>query len=220
MIKPKAYYENFRSEIAALVPSDSLHILDVGCGAGNLGASLIAKNPAVTVVGVEVNPEAAAAARQVLTEVWECDIEKATPHYPHGYFDVIVCADSIEHLRDPEPVLQKLLTYLSPTGSMIFSIPNLRHQSVIFDLLVNGKFEYKEDGILDCTHLRFFTRISIAEMLDRLNLQVEEYNPSLSQPHPAMEPLFKAVGDLGGDTEALREESRIVQFIFRCRRIQ
>src|SRR6185436_7844996 len=84
--------------------------------------------------------------------------------------DCIVCADVLEHLRDPERALRLLLRYLAPDGLLVASIPNVRHASVLLPLLVEGRFRYQDEGILDRTHLRFFTLHEIVELLTRAGL--------------------------------------------------
>jgi len=212
-----AYYRNRRPELAALVPETARRILEVGCAAGELGRSLQERQPGTEVVGVELNPQAAALARKHLARVIEGNIEELEYlPYPVGHFDCIVLGDVLEHLRDPEAALRKLLGYLHPQGALVSSIPNIRHQSVMLDLLVNGRWRYRDEGLLDRTHLRFFTRAEISEMLERLGLRAETTTVSSSPPIKEMEPFIQAVAGLGGDAEVLRQESRVIQYIFRA----
>ncbi|MBI2504134.1 MAG: glycosyltransferase, partial [Candidatus Latescibacteria bacterium] len=217
-----AYFRNRRPELAALVPDTARRILEVGCAAGELGRHLQERQPGVEVVGVELNPQAADLARRHLARVIEGNIEEL-PFLPfaEGYFDCVVLGDVLEHLRDPEAVLRQLLAYLHPVGCVVCSIPNIRHQSVMLDLMVNGRWRYRDEGLLDRTHLRFFTRIELGELLDRLGLCAEATTASTSPPAREMEPFFQAVAGLGGDAEVLRQESRVIQYIFRAvRKVQ
>ncbi len=212
-----SYYHNRRPELAELVPATAKRILEVGCAAGEMGRYLQERQPGTEVVGLELNPRAAALARQHLGRVIEGNIEELDfLPYPEGYFDCVVLGDVLEHLRDPEAVLRKLLGYLHPQGALVCSIPNIRHQSVMLDLLVNGRWRYRDEGLLDRTHLRFFTRTEISELLDRLGLRAEATSASASPPAKEMEPFIQAVAGLGGDAEMLRQESRIIQYIFRA----
>ena len=95
------------------------------------------------------------------TDAWEDEVE--------GTFDYILFADVLEHLRDPEKVLQLATTFLNPTGSILTSIPNIGHSAVIMSLL-DGEFEYSKYGLLDSTHIHFFTRKSIANMMTNCGL--------------------------------------------------
>jgi GT2 family glycosyltransferase len=164
-----------------------------------------------------MNPEAARLARGKLAAVIHANVESLEfLPYPEGYFDCITTGDVLEHLVDPEAVLARLLKYLSPQGVLVCSIPNIRHQSVLLDLAVNGRWQYQDEGLLDRTHLRFFTLIEIRQMLERLGLEAGTVTASQSPPVAAMEPIFEAVAKVGGDAEALRQESRIIQYIFQA----
>lgn len=216
--KPAAEYFHFaRPEVAALVPLDARRVLDVGCGGGALGA-LLKRRPGVEVVGIETDPEAAAVARGRLDDVLVVDVEKldCLPVLPRS-FDCIVFADVLEHLVDPERVVARLLPYLSETGTVVASIPNVRHQDVLLDLLVNGRWRYQPAGILDATHLRFFTLYEIAAMFDRLGLVMEGLEASGSAADPRMDKLAELVTELGGDGVRFNSECRAVQYIFRAR---
>jgi GT2 family glycosyltransferase/SAM-dependent methyltransferase len=204
--------------VAALVPADARRILDVGCGGGALGA-LLKQRPGVEVVGIEADLEAAERAATRLDTVLALDLEglDAVP-LPAGSFDCIICADVLEHLLDPERTLAALLPCLSANGTLIASIPNVRHQEVVLDLLVRGRWQYAPAGILDATHLRFYTATEIAGLLDRLGLQLDVTQANASAPDPALAPLADIVERLGGDRARFLQESQIIQYIFRARR--
>src|SRR6185369_625943 len=99
------------------------------------------------------------------------DIENYQWIYWTGPFDHIIFADVLEHLRDPWKALNKAKDLLKEDGSILISIPNIGHNSVIIDL-INGKFNYRETGLLDNTHLRFFTRESLTKMVEEAGLYV------------------------------------------------
>ncbi len=214
-----AYYQNQRPEILALIPPSSRWVLDVGCAAGEMGRQLKAQRPGVQVVGIEKEERALERARDNLDVVipTNMDMFEALP-YPAEFFDCITCGDILEHLRDPELVLAKLLAYLKPNGTLVCSIPNIRHQSVLLDLLVNGRWQYQDEGLLDRTHIHFFTLAEIQAMMNRLGLKISKMSATQSPVENAMEPILKAVGALGGDVGAMRQESRIMQYIFQASR--
>ncbi len=208
------YYESERSEVVELVPAAGARILDVGCGAGAMGAAMLARG-AREVVGVEVVPEMAAIARGRLGAVHALDLQRCLPlPYPDGHFDVITCADVLEHLVDPAAVLRHLHRYLSPRGQLICSIPNVRHESVVLRLLVEGRWRYEDHGILDRTHLRFYT-------LEELRLLLRE--GGFSQPDrpatvrsdasPYLDRAAALVEQLGGDVARFRDEATVVQYL-------
>lgn len=92
-------------------------------------------------------------------------------------FDYIVCADVLEHLIDPWKVLTELVTYLKPSGRLVVSIPNVRHWSVWFPLILRGRWEYRDVGIMDKTHLRFFTRVTGVKLIEGASSKVVECRP-------------------------------------------
>lgn len=130
-------------------------ILDVGCNKGYLSREF--KKKGCYTVGIEADLESASIARQFCDDVIIQDVEQIGElAYPDDYFDVIVLADIIEHLRYPDKVLLWLKKYLSPRGDIIVSLPNIARIDIRLKLLF-GKFDYEETGIMDKTHLRFFT---------------------------------------------------------------
>lgn len=163
--------ENDRPDLEALVPAEATAVLDVGCGPGRLGAALKRRGVA-RVVGVELTPEAAAAAAEVLDEVVTVDLDRAELPFPPGSFDCIVYGDVLEHLVDPWGVLRAHRPLLRTGGVVLVSIPNVAYWRVAADLL-RGRFEYRGAGSLDATHLRFFTRRSIVALCEQAGLEVE-----------------------------------------------
>ena len=166
------YFGHARPEVVALVPVAARRILDIGCGAGRLGEALKARQQA-EVVGIEFDEAAAAVARLRIDEVWVGDVERLDLDFPPGSFDAIVCADVLEHLRDPDRLLRKARSWLAPDGRLVASIPNVRHHSVVRSLL-EGNWTYASEGLLDRTHLRFFTRREIEKLLHRSGFAINE----------------------------------------------
>jgi GT2 family glycosyltransferase/SAM-dependent methyltransferase len=152
---PPGYYEHARPDVQAMVPADARLVLDVGCGAGRLGAAL--KAAGRRVIGIELDPAQAARARTCLDEVLVGDVETMALPFPAGTFDCIVCADVLEHLRNPWQFLARCRQLLKPEGSLVASIPNVQFIGVLGEL-AKGRFTYRPAGILDRTHLRFFTK--------------------------------------------------------------
>ena len=156
------YYEHSRPEVVALVPPNARSIVDVGCAGGALGSSLKAERPGASVRGVEMCPAAAERARHRLDDVFIGSAEDGPPaEWPLA--DCLIFADVLEHLANPQDVLCKWRESLAPGGTVIASIPNVAHHSIVRDLL-RGRWEYADAGILDRTHLRFFTRETILDL--------------------------------------------------------
>ncbi|GAB4157416.1 MAG: hypothetical protein Fur0037_25350 [Planctomycetota bacterium] len=144
--------------------------LEIGCGEGRFGARLCAMG--FEVHGVESDPGAAAVAGSVLHRVLCEDIEAAALPYPEEHFDLLVCADVLEHLRDPWTVLRRLRVLLKRGGTAIASVPNAQYFPVVAGLLA-GRFRYRDSGVLDRTHLRFFTRESARELFEQAGFAIE-----------------------------------------------
>ncbi|MBI3118761.1 MAG: glycosyltransferase, partial [Candidatus Hydrogenedentes bacterium] len=169
--KSTGYYRNVRREVMERVPRLARRILDVGCGAGALGHTLKTERGVDEVVGIEVIEEAYRAACEVLDKVLFGSIEELELPFPVDYFDCIICADVLEHLEEPAAALRKLSRVLAPDGTIVISIPNIRFHDVIRMLSLGG-WSYMEAGIMDSTHLRFFTRESLGTFIASAGLEV------------------------------------------------
>ena len=169
--EPRAYYNRINPDLLAMIPKAASAVLEVGCGAGALGAEFLRANPQARYYGVEMNREAAEVARTRLAAVASCDIElEWNPHgLPHGSLDALVFGDVLEHLRDPWTALSRLAGLLREGGAVVAFIPNISHWSIVAGLLA-GRFDYADEGLLDRTHLRFFTLRSILDLLRRSGL--------------------------------------------------
>lgn len=180
---PKTYYEHVRMDVVEFVVKGKHKVLDVGCGAGALGQYLMQQGYATEVIGLELMPEVASVARGKLTKAICCNLN-TTPiseltSEMGGDFDTIICADVLEHLIDPWSVLEGLVTQLKLQGHLIISLPNIRHWSVIFPLVFRDKWTYQEEGILDRTHLKFFTRSSMIALVEGAGLKVKHCSPNI-----------------------------------------
>ena len=170
------YYSAPRPELAAHVPRHAERILDCGCGAGEFGRSLKLRG-AKQVVGIEMVERAYKMAQQVLDDVILGNIEEIDLPFDDGHFDCIVCGDVLEHLVDPTAVLRKLSRVLAPDGVIVISVPNVRFWDVIQMLVERGRWKYEDVGILDRTHLRFFTAVEMQDMVRAAGLTVLKMQP-------------------------------------------
>jgi len=212
--KAESYFSNSRPEVQQFVSSNSKKILDVGCAAGFLGHALKLKNNA-EVWGVEINKDAAEKALHKIDKVIVKPIEEALNDLPNNYFDSIICADVLEHLPNPESVLNRLKEKLKLTGEIIISLPNIMHYSVVLNLL-NGNFDYTEEGILDKTHLRFFTKKSIENMLESCGLRsVVVLNSYITDKIVYPDFFLSALKQIGIDEKRFDEESKVFQYIYK-----
>jgi predicted TPR repeat methyltransferase len=174
---PPAYYAKPRLDVVGLVRDPVGIVLDVGCGAGGTGEALRDRG-ASKLVGIEVDADAAAAARKrydlVVTGDVGAVIDKIT-----DACDTILCLDVLEHLIDPERTLRDLHRLAASGAHLYVSVPNARHVSLLRDLLLRGTFGYREWGHRDRTHLRWFTRGDMLDCLDRTGWEVIATSSSL-----------------------------------------
>ena len=178
------YIEKERHEMLDRIPKEAATILDVGCAVGSFG-QLIKSERSSEVWGIEINDYAASIAAQKLDKVI-CGSFDETLDLPKDKFDCIVFNDVLEHLVDPYSALLYSKTLLRDGGKIVASIPNVRYFDNVWKLLVDKDWEYTQNGILDRTHLRFFTRTSILKTFSDLGYEIESIegiNP-LEQEHP------------------------------------
>lgn len=168
------YYEEPRPEIAALVTAPDARVLDVGCGGGALGAALKVRGAAY-VAGIELQPEAAAVARGRLDKLVQGSAVDGELPFSEAEFDYLIFADVLEHLPEPDQVLQRYLPFLKQDGTVIVSVPNYRFYWVLLRLMLD-RWEYTDSGVRDRTHLRIFTRHNLLAMLRDNGLAVERLN--------------------------------------------
>ncbi len=168
-----SYFGQARSELWVLIPQDAQRILDIGCGAGALGV-YVKNTRAVSYCGIEQDPSAAEVARKELDEVHVGDAASMRLPYDKASFDLLIFADVLEHFPEPSLVLSRWLSVLKPGGCVLVSLPNVRHFSVTLPLLLKGEWNYTDRGILDRTHLRFFTKKTAVLFLKECDLIIEK----------------------------------------------
>ncbi|SDW09480.1 Methyltransferase domain-containing protein [Marininema mesophilum] len=168
--KDSEYYRGCNKEILRFIKHDAEHILEVGCAEGRLG-ELIQNTSGCRVTGIELDPKAAQIAAVQLKQVLVGNIETMELPFAPQTFDHILFGDVLEHLVDPWSVLKRFSPLLKPSGSVIACIPNIGHISIIAGLLI-GQFSYAKNGLLDRTHLRFFTRTGIEDLFNECGYRV------------------------------------------------
>jgi SAM-dependent methyltransferase len=165
------YYRLVRFEIASLLPAAAARILDVGCGVGATSAWLKRKYPGCHTIGLERN---AALLDELSDNVDEPLILDLNGDLPEAApVDLVLMLDVLEHLNEPEAVLRHIVTMMGEDATAIISLPNVAHLSVALRLLLLGRFDYTDAGILDRTHIRFFYKGSALELAGRAGLRVE-----------------------------------------------
>lgn len=190
------------AQILALIDGPK-RIVDFGCGPGNLARFLARRG--CTIVGVDINPEHAVMAREYCEDVLVADLDSVSLSdlFPVQRFDVAVFADILEHLRDPGRLVAQITSVLQPGGYVIASIPNIAHGAVRLALL-DGDFDYKSIGLLDDTHLRFFTRKTMEAFFEKAGLVVEQVTRTIA-------PIFEPSGTLVPAIDQSRIPEAVIQ---------
>lgn len=199
------------------VPPGSL-VLDVGAADGSVARHLVERG--CRVVGIEIDPEAAAAAeryceRVVVGDVEALDLDAAVPETD---FDVVLLLDVLEHLREPVPALKTLAERAKPHARLIISLPNVTHAALRLQLLA-GRFQYTEKGLLDRTHLHFFDRPAVEQLIAEAGLTVVD-RMRITAPLTATEIPIEP-GDFPAEVVAVAssgEDADTYQFIYICAR--
>jgi 2-polyprenyl-3-methyl-5-hydroxy-6-metoxy-1,4-benzoquinol methylase len=154
--KSDSYYSIVNQNILKMIRGSDNVVLDVGCGHGALGRVLKCRGIAKYVLGIEKDVNAAEAAKEYIDEVICKDVQQMTLKY-EGVFDYIILSHVLEHFYEPLRVLEGLKRPLKQDGWIIAGLPNIRYWRVLRDLILFDKWEYHEAGILDSTHVRFYT---------------------------------------------------------------
>jgi 2-polyprenyl-3-methyl-5-hydroxy-6-metoxy-1,4-benzoquinol methylase len=143
-----------------LVPKSAKRVLELGCGDGAF-ARAFRQGRQVEYWGIELESEAANRASAHLDKVFSKRVEDALAELPNAYFELLICNDVLEHLPNPEETLRALREKLAPKGQLFLSVPNVRFLPVLLQLLLKKDWRYEDAGVLDRTHLRFFTEKSL-----------------------------------------------------------
>lgn len=213
------YYTWARGEIIKLIthnPDQPIKVLEVGCGMGATLAKIQYLWPQAMVCGIEIVERVAQIGANYL-DIIQGNIETMEIPYAKEQFDYIILADVIEHLYEPEGTIKRLMPYLKKGGAFLCSVPNIMHVSVLMPLL-QGQFDYQNAGILDRTHIRFFTLDSISKLFQRCGLEIEALTGKKGNELTEKEKqMMKALEMVPGITST--EAFQVHQYIFRARKI-
>jgi trans-aconitate methyltransferase len=181
------YPDQANNDLLERIPLDARVMLDVGCNTGALGAAYRRLNPRARLLGIDKDPAAARQAARRLDQVAVVDVE----HDPMPFaldrpIDCIVYGDVLEHLSDPWPVLRRHAEVLSDNGTMLICVPNMQHWSFA-DRLLRGTWKYEPTGLLDETHLRWFSLETMREGLEAAGLVPHEVSPRVFDAASAQE---------------------------------
>jgi 2-polyprenyl-3-methyl-5-hydroxy-6-metoxy-1,4-benzoquinol methylase len=171
-------------------------VLDVGCSTGYLARGLVERG--ASVIGVEADPTAAAEARAVCENVLVGDVETMELPFPAGSFDLVLCGDLLEHLRDPQAFLTRVRPLLRREGRLVLTTPNVANWALRLGLLF-GRWTYTDRGLLDRTHVHLFTRRTLEEALEAAGYRIAAFDFTAPVPlvgAPSVERVAHAIGRL------------------------
>ena len=194
-----------RAEVTRLFPRPIRKLLDVGCAGGAASAALKREMPELRVTGVENDPAPAARARETLDRVIEGEAPQvlASLMAEGARFDALLFADVLEHLEDPIAVLQQARALAAPGATLLASVPNAGHLSLVRDLL-RGRFDPVPAGLADAGHLRWFTKDFLREALEEAGWRVDQIEALPGAPAPDAAGFLSRLSDWpGADRESL-----------------
>jgi 2-polyprenyl-3-methyl-5-hydroxy-6-metoxy-1,4-benzoquinol methylase len=176
------YFSNIRKELVCLINKETkgIKILEIGAAYGETLFYLKQKGIASEVVGVDVFEDFKNKHNyKPIDKYIFGDIEKLELNQYINYFDLILLPDVLEHLFEPKDVLEKLKNYIVEDGRLIISMPNIRHYSALYNIFFKGDFKYEESGILDYTHLRFYCKKNIIDLIEKSGFKILKTQSSL-----------------------------------------
>lgn len=192
--KNKDYYGGVRSEMLKYFPANARTMLDVGCGEGLFGKSAVDRFGA-EVWGIDINERSVALAETNLARTFCGDVSQLLDELPDNHFDVIYFNDVLEHMVDPYSLLEEIKGKLTTEGMVVASIPNIRYHRVLTQILLKRDFKYEKAGVMDETHMRFFTKKSIGRMFVEAGYELDSLVPINKS--KSVRPLFYKLLTLG-----------------------
>jgi SAM-dependent methyltransferase len=216
-----SYPDQPNADLLERIPLDAAVVLDVGCGAGSLLAAYRRLNPRARLLGIDKDPVAAELAAQRIDEVAAVDVEQdPLPFDLNRPIDCIIYGDVLEHLRDPWSLLRRHIAALSDDGTILICVPNLEHWSFA-DRLLRGTWDYEPSGLLDDTHLRWFSLETMRKGLLSLGLTLCDVRPRVFDAANAeafATRIAPALTALGVDPQAYAQRATPLQYIWRVRK--
>ena len=206
-MKQTPLHHDFNPDLLRLLPPNAARIVEVGCSSGALAKAYLAAHPRCEYIGVETDPAYADVARHVCTRVLTGDIEHLDEAAFASCFPSTcwVFGDVIEHLYDPWALLKRIRSRLGPDTSVVACIPNAQHWSVQARLN-RGAFRYEDTGLLDFTHIRWFTKTTIGELFESCGFRIVEGGGRVFD-EPARESVLAGIRAMANATGADAEEA-------------
>jgi 2-polyprenyl-3-methyl-5-hydroxy-6-metoxy-1,4-benzoquinol methylase len=226
------YLDNVNLPLIDMFDGAPRRVLELGCATGRFGEVLKERFGNVSVVGIDANRAAAELAANLLDRVICArieDLDFAAQGFAEQEFDAVIVADILEHLTNPWRLLERLRPFIAPDGQLLASIPNARNLTLLSQLADAGRWSYQAQGLLDITHIRFFTLFEMRRMFEETGYRAEKFGAILSrvlndtyQKYRDKDPATLQVGrlTLTGISAPELLELCTEQFLFRCRPVQ
>ena len=167
------YYQHSREDLIPFIPENYGKVLEIGCGEGKFWNLL--KPEGIEIWGIEPNPAAASKARTRAHKILEGTFEQCLDQLPDAYFDLIICNDVIEHMPDHDWFFEQIKQKMTPDARLIGSMPNVRYYQTLRSLIFKKDWPYEDAGVLDRTHLRFFTARSMQRTFREHDFTIEKF---------------------------------------------
>jgi SAM-dependent methyltransferase len=216
-----SYPDHLNADLLERIPLGASVVLDVGCSTGALGAAYRRLNPRARLLGIEADPAAADIAARRLDEVAVVDVEAdPLPFQLDRPIDCIIYGDVLEHMREPWSVLGRQAEALADDGTILICVPNLEHWSFA-DQLLRGTWDYEPSGLLDATHLRWFSTETMRKGLLALGLAPCDVHARVFDAPEAeafVDRITPALTALGVDPQAYARRAAPLQHVWRVRR--
>ena len=213
-------HESHNSDLLRFIPLTSKRVIEIGCSSGALAREFKKISPDTNYLGVEIESTYAQLASRYCDEVLVLNIEHADDAFwsSQGDRDCWVFGDTLEHLANPWLVLSRIYQCLPLGGVVVACIPNAQHWSVQARLSI-GDFRYEDEGLLDRTHLRWFTRQTIVEMFHQAGFEIQEGLPRTFD-EPMREQFLQIIAEMakaaGADPEVAISDSIPLQYVVRA----
>ncbi|MDP3008474.1 MAG: class I SAM-dependent methyltransferase [Methylococcales bacterium] len=218
------YKESVSDDFLSIIPKEAHTIVEIGCNTGRLAEMYRTINPNVRYLAVELSEEAARKAATRIECVITGDIEKPEvfseleKNLDENKIDVLILSDVLEHLIDPWGILIKFRKIMSSNGCCVVCIPNVSHWTILAGL-IHGEWNYSDFGLLDRTHLRFFTKKTMIELFQNTGWQVEISTPRIFAPdetEQAMSVFTSLASPFGLTPEQVKENLSVFQWVIRA----
>lgn len=213
-------HENHNPDLLKFIPPNAKKILEVGCSSGALAREYKSLFPDCNYVGIEIDSAYADLAQRYCNQCLTLNIENASGDFwrEHADTDCWIFGDTLEHLQDPWNILRSIRVNLQKEGCIVACIPNVQHWSMQVKLSI-GDFRYEKSGLLDRTHLRWFTRQTMIEMFDQTGFQIVEGMPRIFH-EPAREAYLDVIAQMakvaGVDPQVAVTDAMPLQYVIRA----